>query len=51
MEFAELKRKLGISSGKLDFYLKKLNGLITVNSDGKNTLTSRVRGTSSCKRC
>ncbi|HDD63868.1 MAG TPA: ArsR family transcriptional regulator [Thermoprotei archaeon] len=42
MGFAELKRKLGItSSGKLDFHLKKLNGLVTVNSYGKYTLTSR----------
>ena len=40
MGFSELKRELGIkSSGKLDFHLKKLGGLITLNSDGKYTLT------------
>jgi len=40
MGFSELKRGLGIkSSGKLDFHLKKLRGLITLNSDGKYTLT------------
>jgi len=40
MSFAELKRKLGIkSSGKLDFHLKKLGNLITLNNEGKYTLT------------
>ena len=40
MGFSELKRELGIkSSGKLDFHLKKLENLITLNSDGKYTLT------------
>ncbi|RLE64222.1 MAG: hypothetical protein DRJ38_05890 [Thermoprotei archaeon] len=40
MGFAELKRELGIkSSGKLDFHLKKLEGLITVNEEGKYCLT------------
>ena len=40
MGFSELKRELGIkSSGKLDFHLKKLEGLITLNSSGKYTLT------------
>ncbi len=39
MGFSELKRELGIkSSGKLDFHLKKLGDLITLNSDGKYTL-------------
>ncbi len=40
MGFSELKKELGIkSSGKLDFHLKKLNGLITLNEEGKYTLT------------
>ncbi|RLE78941.1 MAG: hypothetical protein DRJ51_08695 [Thermoprotei archaeon] len=40
MSFSELKRELGIkSSGKLDFHLKKLDNLVTLNSDGKYTLT------------
>ncbi len=40
MGFSELKRAFGIkSSGKLDFHLKKLENLITLNSDGKYTLT------------
>ncbi len=40
MGFSELKKKLGVkSSGKLDFHLKKLEGLIILNSDGKYTLT------------
>ncbi|OYT44372.1 MAG: hypothetical protein B6U85_10145 [Desulfurococcales archaeon ex4484_42] len=40
MGFAELKRELGIkSSGKLDFHLKKLEGLITLDNEGKYTLT------------
>ena len=40
MGFSELKRELGIkSSGKLDFHLKKLGNLVTLNSDGKYTLT------------
>lgn len=39
MGFSELKRELGIeSSGKLDFHLKKLKGLITTE-DGKYILT------------
>ncbi|OYT31505.1 MAG: hypothetical protein B6U94_02900 [Thermofilum sp. ex4484_79] len=38
--FSELKRELGIkSSGKLDFHLKKLEGLIAINEDGKYCLT------------
>lgn len=42
MGFSELKRKLGIkSSGKLDFHLKKLGDLITLDSEGKYTLTSK----------
>ena len=41
MSFAELKRELGItSSGKLNFHLKKLDGLTTINEDGKYCLTS-----------
>lgn len=40
MSFSDLKKKLRIkSSGKLDFHLKKLGNLITLNSDGKYTLT------------
>ena len=40
MGFSELKRELRIkSSGKLDFHLRKLGGLIALNSDGKYTLT------------
>lgn len=40
MSFSELKRELGISSsGKLDFHLKKLDGLVTINPDGYYTLT------------
>ncbi|MCS7365870.1 MAG: helix-turn-helix domain-containing protein [archaeon GB-1867-035] len=40
--FADLKRKLNIkSSGKLDFHLKKLENLITVNQDGKYILTEK----------
>jgi len=40
MGFAELRRELGIkSSGKLDFHLKKLEGLIIVNKEGKYCLT------------
>ena len=39
--FSELKRKLGIkSSGKLDYHIKKLDKLITVDNDGRYTLTS-----------
>jgi len=38
--FSELKRELGVkSSGKLDFHLKKLGSLITVDENGKYTLT------------
>ena len=38
--FSELKRELGIkSSGKLDFHIKKLEGLITLDDEGKYTLT------------
>lgn len=40
MEFSELKRELDIkSSGKLDFHLKKLRGLITMDKNGRYTLT------------
>jgi len=40
MSFSELKRELGTkSSGKLDFHLKKLGNLITLNSEGKYTIT------------
>ena len=40
MSFAELKRELGIkSSGKLDFHLKKLKNLITLDEHGNYTLT------------
>ncbi|RLI11985.1 hypothetical protein DRO35_04080 [Candidatus Bathyarchaeota archaeon] len=40
MGFSELKRELGIeSSGKLDFHLKKLEELVTLNKDGRYTLT------------
>ena len=40
MSFSELKRKLGIkSSGKLDFHLKKLGNLVTLNSEDKYALT------------
>ncbi len=38
--FSELKKELGIkSSGKLDFHIKKLEGLVTLDYDGKYTLT------------
>ena len=38
--FSELKRELGIeSSGKLDFHLKKLRNLITMDEGGKYILT------------
>ncbi len=40
MGFSELKRELGIeSSGKLDFHLKKLKGLVVLNREGKYSLT------------
>ena len=40
MSFSELKKALGVkSSGKLDFHLKKLSNLVTLNSEGKYTLT------------
>ena len=40
--FADLKRKLKIeSSGLLDFHLKKMNSIITTNSEGLYTLNSR----------
>ncbi len=40
MGFSELKRELGIeSSGKLDFHLKKLEGLVAVDEEGKYCLT------------
>jgi len=40
--FADLKRKLNIkSSGKLDFHLKKLENLITINKEGKYILTEK----------
>ena len=40
MGFSELKRALGIkSSGKLDFHMKKLGNLVTLDEEGKYTLT------------
>ena len=40
LRFADLKRNLKIrSSGLLDFHLKKLDNLITLNSEGCYTLT------------
>jgi len=40
--FADLKRELKISSsGLLDFHLKKLNELITVNKEGRYALTEK----------
>ena len=40
--FADLKRKLKISSsGLLDFHLKKLDALITINKEGRYSLTER----------
>jgi len=40
--FAEIKRALKIeSSGLLDFHLKKLNDLITINKDGLYALTEK----------
>ena len=40
MGFSELKRELGIkSSGKLDFHIKKMKGLVTIDSNGKYILT------------
>jgi len=40
MRFSELKRELGVeSSGKLDFHLKKLEGLVAVDDDGRYYLT------------
>jgi len=40
MRFSELKRELGVeSSGKLDFHLKKLEGLVMVGEDGRYYLT------------
>ena len=40
MSFSELKRELGVSSsGKLDFHLKKMGNLVTLDSEGKYTLT------------
>lgn len=40
MRFSELKRELGVeSSGKLDFHLKKLEGLVAVGEDGRYYLT------------
>jgi hypothetical protein len=40
--FADLKRKLKIdSSGLLDFHLKKMNSIITTNSEGLYTLNAR----------
>ena len=42
LRFADLKRYLKIdSSGLLDFHLKKLNDLITINDEGNYTLTDR----------
>ena len=40
--FADLKRKLKISSsGLLDFHLKKLDELITINKEGRYSLTEK----------
>ena len=40
--FADLKRELKISSsGLLDFHLKKLDELITVNKEGRYSLTEK----------
>ncbi|WFO74944.1 winged helix-turn-helix transcriptional regulator [Desulfurococcaceae archaeon MEX13E-LK6-19] len=40
MSFSELKRELGIrSSGKLDFHIKKLDGLVALDDNGKYVLT------------
>ena len=40
--FADLKRELKISSsGLLDFHLKKLDDLITVNKEGRYSLTEK----------
>ena len=42
LRFADLKRKLKVSSsGLLDFHLKKLDDLITVNKDGCYCLTDK----------
>ena len=42
LRFADLKRSLKIdSSGLLDFHLKKLDDLITINEEGNYTLTDR----------
>lgn len=42
LRFADLKRYLKInSSGLLDFHLKKLDDLITINDEGNYTLTER----------
>jgi hypothetical protein len=42
LRFADLKRNLKISSsGLLDFHLKKLDDLITLNDEGCYSLTSR----------
>jgi DNA-binding HxlR family transcriptional regulator len=42
MRFADIKRKLKIeSSGLLDFHLKKLDDLITINKEGLYTLTEK----------
>jgi hypothetical protein len=40
--FADLKRELRISSsGSLDFHLKKLDGLITINKEGRYSLSEK----------
>ncbi|MCD6356962.1 MAG: winged helix-turn-helix transcriptional regulator [Thermoproteales archaeon] len=40
MRFSELKRELGVgSSGRLDYHLKKLEGLIAVDGEGRYCLT------------
>ena len=42
MRFAEIKRRLKImSSGLLDYHLRKLDDLIMINRDGLYTLTER----------
>ena len=43
--FADLKRELKISSsGLLDFHLKKLDDLVTINKEGRYSLTEKGFG-------